>query len=115
MFGVYINLHLCGEGQKNSEEFLISDYDFNECVKYIKNVFDSENVSSLSNTESNDTYFFVSPDMEIVGLSDDKYFSLGNINQKSVDELITIKEKMKETLKNAQKNRKWTLKNNGGD
>lgn len=114
MFGVYINLHLCGEGEKNSEDFLISDYDFYECVRYIKNVFESKNISSLSNEESNDTYFFVAPDMEIIGLSNDKYFSLGNINQKSINELFELKKNMKETLKNAQKNRKWTIKENGG-
>lgn len=110
MFGDYINLHHYGEGKLNNEKFYISDSEFNACIENIKKEFPDKNIGSLSNKESNDTYFFVAPDMEIVGLSNDDYFSLGNIKEMDTQELLGIKQFMKDTLMNAKKNRAWTIK-----
>lgn len=97
-----------GEGYKNSEVFEISDEEYLRTVSEIKNLFYNRNIGSLSNEESNDTYIFVSPDMELIGLTEDNYISLGNVLNMSLDELKILKEDMKETLQNAKKNRKWT-------
>ena len=98
-----------GEGKKVKNKFYITDEEFDEVVKKIKNRFPEKNIGSLSNAESNDTYIFIAPNMEIVGLSDDDYISLGNALDMSYTEIVELREKMKETLKNAKKNREWTI------
>ena len=111
MFGDYTNLHHYGSGKNNNEKFYISDEEFLTCVQDVKNNFSNKNISSLSNEESNDTYFFVAPNMQIVGLSADNYFSLGNVLNMNMDDLKSVKEAMHDTLKNAKKNRSWTIHN----
>jgi MoaA/NifB/PqqE/SkfB family radical SAM enzyme len=99
-----------GEGKKTKDKFYIDDKEYEYTVEKIKKKFSSKNIGSLSNEESNDTYIFVAPDMEIVGLTDDDYISLGNALEMSYTDIINLRDNMEETLQNAKKNREWTIK-----
>lgn len=99
-----------GEGKKTKSKFYITDSEFDEVVKKIKDKFPNRNIGSLSNAESNDTYIFIAPNMELVGLTNDNYISLGSALKMDYSEIIKLREKMEVTLKNAKKNREWTVK-----
>lgn len=99
-----------GEGKKTKEKFYITDEEYYEVVEKIKKIFPDKNIGSLSNEESNDAYIFVAPDMETVGLTNDDYISLGNALEMNYSEIINLRENMEVTLKNAKKNREWTVK-----
>ena len=98
-----------GEGVKTKEKFYITDQEFEKTVNYIKKLFPTKNIGSLSNSESNDTYIFIAPDMEFVGLSNDNYINLGNALNMEYSDIIEMRKNMEDTLKNAKKNRQWTI------
>ena len=98
-----------GEGVKTKEKFYITDQEFEKTVNYIKKLFHTKNIGSLSNSESNDTYIFIAPDMEFVGLSNDNYINLGNALNMEYSDIIEMRKNMEDTLKNAKKNRQWTI------
>lgn len=98
-----------GVGKINSEKFEISDSEFLKTVEYLKRKFAGYNIGSLSNDESNDTYVFIAPNMDIVCLTNNDYITVGNVIEMEHSEIKLLKKELKKTLNNAKMNRKWTI------
>ena len=98
-----------GVGKNNYKKFEIMDEKFYEVVKKLKNKFSNYNIGSLSNEESNDTYVFIAPNMDVVCLTNDNYVTLGNACEMNVDDIKMLKKNLNKTLISAKKNRSWTI------
>lgn len=96
-----------GEGLLNRDYHEISDDDFKFLVMKVKAAFQDRSIGSLSNEESNDTYLFIAPDLEFVGLTSDDYVNLGNARDMDIEKMKALRYDLSKTLANAKKNRQW--------
>ena len=100
-----------GKGKKYKFKYTISHESYNSIVKSVKRKFVNANISPLSNEDSNDSYFFITPVLHLQILSHNRYIDLGSlldIDTKKLKKIISIYQKVREKGSN---NRIWIEKN----
>jgi len=99
-----------GEGLKNREEFEINTKDFDQVVKQVVATFPARKISALSNDDSDGSYFFINPKLELEVLMNNTYKVLGKVDSMGS---ATIKQTLNQYQKVTQKgsqNREWLAK-----
>jgi len=99
-----------GEGLKNREKFEISEKEFVEIVNRIKANFPNQKISVLTDSDSNDSYFFINPKQELEVLTKNIYKVLGQIDRMSSETIKGILKKYKNVTKKGSRNREWLTK-----
>lgn len=99
-----------GEGLKNRKKFEISKKEFAKIVDKIKTNFPNQKISILTNSDSDDSYFFINPKQEIEMLTHSTYKVLGQIDKMSSETIKDIFKEYKNVIKKGSYNREWLTK-----
>jgi len=99
-----------GEGLKNREKFEISEEEFVEIVDRVKANFPNQKISALTDSDSDDSYFFINPKQELEVLTNNTYEVLGRIGEMSSETIKDVLEEYKSVAKKGSRNREWLTK-----
>jgi len=99
-----------GEGLKNREKFEISEREFVEIINRVKAKFPNQKISALTDSDSDDSYFFINPKQELEVLSNNIYEVLGRIDEMSSETIKDILEEYRNVAKKGSRNREWLTK-----
>jgi len=96
-------------GAENNMKYEINSSDFLKVVEKVKKVFPDRIISELTNSDSDNSYVFLTPDLRLEVLIGNEYLNLGNINKVSLTE---IKAKIDNPVikMRSKKNRQWVGK-----
>lgn len=67
-----------GEGKYNIEEFILGDKEFNSAINYLLTTSASDKLTPISVGEKIDNGWLITPNLNLVKLTDDKALSYGN-------------------------------------
>ena len=99
-----------GDGKKNRKKFEITTNEFNKIINKLKKRFPNANISALTNEDSNDSYFFIHPTMQLQVLTNDIYQNLGDVRKMNSTDLLRIIDNYKSAIKKSDHNRSWIKK-----
>ncbi len=94
------------EGAKNRELYEITDSEFDEVVSRLQTKFPEAQISTRSNNDHMNAYFFVTPD-GMLQTVDTKHRSVADLLDTSIGDLRTIVSSYRDTQVRASKNREW--------
>ena len=99
-----------GESLKNRDKFEISEEEFVKIVNRVKTEFPNQKISALTDSDSDDSYFFINPKKELEVLTNNIYEVLGLIDEMSRETIKDILEEYKNVAKKGSRNREWLTK-----
>lgn len=94
-------------GAVHRQKYEISDAEFNNLCQKIKQYFPQQNIVPLSNADSNDSYFFIDPNLKIVLLTKNKFVKIGDLRTVSLQFLKRLKNRYNQTIRRGSANRQW--------
>lgn len=97
-------------GTENRQEYEIGDKEFVRLCRESSKTFLGCKIVPLSNADSNDSYFFIDPDLKIILLTNDKFAEVGDIRTASADFFKSLKERYNQAVKKGAQNRRWLSK-----
>lgn len=100
-----------GDGLFSRDIHYISDEEFDKITKNLINHYPDKNITTLTNEDSNDSYIFINPDLDIEMLTDDIYIKVGNMRDITIKELNMLKQEYIDVIDKGSRNRVWLDKN----
>jgi len=85
----------------------ITDKEFIELVQEVQTIFPGKKIIPLSNTESNNSYIFISPNLKIILLTNEKFVEIGDMQNFSTRALREVLRKRQKTIESGSHNRGW--------
>jgi len=95
------------EGLSSRAKHEISDLDFNRICTEVKGQYPQLNISELSNEDSDNSYLFIDPKMNIQLLIKNEFLNLGNIEKMTTGEIKEIIRKSTDLNARNSMNRRW--------
>jgi MoaA/NifB/PqqE/SkfB family radical SAM enzyme len=99
-----------GDGLPNHKMFEITTEQFYDAVNAMKKRFPGIDVSELSNEDSNDSYFFIHPTMQLQVLTGDIYKNLGDVRKMDAKTFLKTINDYKFAVDRGSSNRSWLKK-----
>jgi len=98
------------EGSRHKEEFSISDEEYLEKINNLKKIFNPEKISTLLDSSSDSSYFFVDPRGVLTILKNNEYEEYGSIIGIDRENLDFIFKQNRNVIQKGSANRSWLSK-----
>lgn len=96
-----------GDGLFSRNIHYISDEEFDKITKKLIDHYPDKYITTLTNEDSNDSYIFINPDLDIEMLTDDVYIKVGNMKDITIEELNILKQEHIDVIDKGSGNRVW--------
>ena len=94
-------------GLLSREKHEISDLDFMEVCTKVKKRYSHLNISELSNSDSDSSYFFIDPKMHLQILVGNDFLDKGDLRNLSAQRLSNLLQQYSKTIDKSLENRGW--------
>lgn len=102
-----------GDGLFTRHTHWVDDAEFREITEELIRRYPKKNITTLTNSGSDDAYIFINPNLEIELLTGGVYKVIGDMKAISRKRLLEIKKDIMATRKRSDANREWMRRKNG--
>jgi len=96
-----------GDGYFSKHRHTIMTEEFERVVNHVRGIYPNRVISPLSNADSNDSYIFIDPRLMVQIYTNDNYYTVGNLIDLSIKDIINLKNDYSAVISKGGNNRIW--------